>query len=218
MDKELVIDKQTGYYMRTCGTERERAANSIRNLYTIGIDPDNKLNTYLTCSGMNSIYIALRSVCDHLKGTKFTTVLYSSELYCDTRNKIIKYLAKEYIGIDFVKFDVKDNNKFKDIILQEKFQLGAIFMESVSNPSGFTIDWNIIKTLSNQEVIIIIDNTWLTPLIFNPFKYDAAIVVESCSKYLTNGKCISGHVTISVNHAVLDILVSDYIKIMGIHV
>ena len=38
----------------------------------------------------------------------------------------------------------------------------------------------------------IIDNTWLTSTIFNPFMYDVDIAVTSLSKHYSGGHCISG--------------------------
>ena len=37
-----------------------------------------------------------------------------------------------------------------------------------------------------------VDNTWLTSSVFNPFDFDIDIVVTSLSKYYSAGSCIGG--------------------------
>ncbi len=42
------------------------------------------------------------------------------------------------------------------------------------------------------NLIVIIDNTWLTHVIFNPFEYGADIVCSSLTKYYSGGHVIAG--------------------------
>ncbi|MCA9329361.1 PLP-dependent transferase [Candidatus Saccharibacteria bacterium] len=156
-------------------------------------------------SGTNAIYNAIQVVLQGNQGT----FLYSSELYSGTRTTVIRELSKIYSNIAFVAFNPAGND------LKEKLakhgDVCCVFVESVSNPKAIMVDWELLKGIP-----LIVDNTWMTPLMFNPFKVGARIVVESCSKYLSNGKCIAG--ICCTNNKLSDFALQEIIRIQGLHV
>ena len=65
------------------------------------------------------------------------------------------------------------------LIEQNKNCNNIIFIESASNPNGDIFDYSIIPKLRKicKTLTIIVDNTWLTHVIYNPLNNNADIVV-----------------------------------------
>jgi cystathionine beta-lyase/cystathionine gamma-synthase len=205
---DLVIDGKTKYYMRTCGTLRDIVANKIKDIYDCQY-------TEMVCSGMNSIYITIETAMEHVTD-KNAIYLCSNELYCDTP-KVFDHLIQKHPNIQMMLFNPNDSENLRKIIIEHKNDIKCFFTEACSNPKSYMIDWSILNLLSSSCVIIV-DNTWLTGKIFNPFNYGAHIVVESCTKYLSNGMCIGGAISFKriddpISHAICKKI--DY---MGIHI
>ncbi|MDR2071592.1 MAG: aminotransferase class I/II-fold pyridoxal phosphate-dependent enzyme [Treponema sp.] len=70
----------------------------------------------------------------------------------------------------------------------------AIFVESVSNPTGAVADLEALAALAHKHGIpLVVDNTFGTPYLINPIKYGADIVVYSATKALNgHGNLIAG--------------------------
>ena len=70
----------------------------------------------------------------------------------------------------------------------------VLFIESCSNHNSKIFDYNVIPRLRelSKSLIVIIDNTWRTHLIFNLFDYYADIIVMSLTKYYSGGTTIMG--------------------------
>ena len=61
----------------------------------------------------------------------------------------------------------------------------AIFIETPTNPMMKVTDVaGVKKLIGNREIMLIVDNTFLTPYFFNPVALGADIVVHSATKYL----------------------------------
>ena len=61
------------------------------------------------------------------------------------------------------------------------------WMEVASNPLIKVFDLKkIIEVIKsyNQDIIVVVDNTFLTPFIVKPLDYEADVVFHSCTKYL----------------------------------
>lgn len=62
----------------------------------------------------------------------------------------------------------------------------AIFVETPSNPLMEECDVAAISKIAKKHnLILIVDNTFLTPVLFRPIEYGADIVVHSATKYLS---------------------------------
>ncbi|MCL2309900.1 MAG: PLP-dependent aspartate aminotransferase family protein [Proteobacteria bacterium] len=62
----------------------------------------------------------------------------------------------------------------------------AVFVESPTNPMMKVSDLAAIKkTIGNKQILLIADNTFLTPYFCNPLALGADIVVHSATKYLS---------------------------------
>ena len=174
------------------------------------------VKSIITPSGMAAISVTLTALLMEHKTEKIN-IIRGDELYCDTP-RLTRYLSKSY---DFVEhtFNVNDNKAIMDIFDKDGVnkQTNILFIESASNPSGDIFDYSIIPMLrkKSKRLYVIVDNTWLTHIIFNPFAYDADIVVTSLTKYYSAGKCIAGAIICKKK---LHSKLFDYLRINGLHV
>jgi cystathionine beta-lyase/cystathionine gamma-synthase len=78
-------------------------------------------------------------------------------------------------------------------------------------------DFKLIPELRSlsKNLVVIIDNTWLTEVIFNPFLYGADIVVASMTKYYSGGTAIGGYIATS-NTAYHENFM-EWISLNGLH-
>lgn len=202
---DLVFD-QEGNYGRTNASWFKETGELVAQAY-------GQKESFLVSSGLQAIYITLKAI---ILEKKTGIILYSDEMYDGVDAKIIKLLSLEFPGIIFIKFMIDHPTDLFDRIRHYK-DLIAIFMESASNPCSKMVDWE--KLRFPNSVYLVIDNTWLTPVNFNPFYHRADIVVDSCSKYMSMGKCIGGSITFNQKLAKKFInSVSFILRASGAHV
>ncbi|KAF0984803.1 hypothetical protein FDP41_000702 [Naegleria fowleri] len=150
----------------------------------------------LTASGIQAISATLHGIIISRKN-EHLNLIYSDELYCDSP-RLFQWIAKMYKNVTLHSIDILDKN---NIIcsFEGKFakQTNILFFESCSNPNGKMFDFSILQKLeaASKALITIVDNTWLTHEIFNPFTIKQVdYVVSSLTKYYSAGHCIGGMV------------------------
>jgi len=209
---EFVYDTSSNIYIRIESDDRKKLANKMKTLY-------GSQEALVSASGMNGIYLVLKSIA--LCNSRFNSVfLASDELYSETESDILELLQEEYTNLKIVKFKAGDTDDLCNKIKENNKNLMCVFTESASNPSGKMIDWERLAGIIPPYCNLVVDNTWLTPIIFNPFKYGASIVVDSCTKYLSGGSCIGGIMLFSNEGISVNIYRQVYflLSAMGIHV
>lgn len=137
-----------------------------------------------TATGMAAVSGALLgnlSAGDHL--------IASRALYGCSYALIHHQLAKFGIEASFV--DMTDHNAVEGA-LRENTKL--IFLETPINPNMVVIDLAFIGKFAQQHNLIsVVDNTFLTPVLQQPAKFDIDIVVHSATKYLNgHGDVVAG--------------------------
>lgn len=66
-----------------------------------------------------------------------------------------------------------------------------IWIESPSNPTLSLVDIRKVATVAHQHgIMVVVDNTFLSPYIQNPLDHGADIVIHSVTKYI-NGHSVS---------------------------
>ena len=113
-------------------------------------------------------------------------IISINDLYGGTQSNFRDIMIKQH-GIKITFFDFKDMNKFKEL-LNPKVKM--IYLESQTNPNMTVVDIpEIVKITKeyNKEILIAVDNTFLSPYNYKPLEHGVDICVESCTKY------ISGH-------------------------
>lgn len=107
-------------------------------------------------------------------------IVASSSLYGGTFNMLNATLPRFGITATFVDADEPQN--FKKAI---KKNTKVIFAETLGNPRLDIIDFEQVAKISQEAKIpFIVDNTVLSPTLFNPIRYGANIVIHSLTKYI----------------------------------
>ncbi|MFW1676318.1 O-succinylhomoserine sulfhydrylase [Pontibacter sp. JAM-7] len=137
-----------------------------------------------TASGMAAILstcLALLQQGDH--------VVCSRSVFGSTVSLFEKYLTRTGISTTFV--DPTSIDAWREAIVPETKML---FLETPSNPLAELTDVVAVAALSKQhELLLVVDNCFCTPVLQQPIKQGADIVIHSATKYLDGqGRCIGG--------------------------
>lgn len=121
-------------------------------------------------------------------------IVASSSIYGGTYNLFRHTLPKLGIEVSFV--DQESSEEEIGKAFQENTK--AVFAESLGNPSLKVLNFEkMAKVAHDHGVPLIVDNTFPTPFLCNPFKLGADIIIHSSTKY------IDGHAT-SVGGVIVD--------------
>lgn len=94
---------------------------------------------------------------------------------------LLAHTLKEY-GITTTFVDPEDPENFRKAI-QENTK--AIFIETLGNPNSNVIDMEKVAEIAHENNIpLVVDNTFATPYIFRPIEHGADIVVHSATKFI----------------------------------
>lgn len=173
--------------------------------------------SFICSSGLNAIEVVLRSYQFRYRNHDIYC-LHPSQMYPETKNLIEFYYESGFFH-SIQQFDLCV--PFEKLLnALEKIPSSAeilLFVESCSNPNGLVFDFELFSNLGLKNVTLVVDNTWLTNHICNPFDYGAHIVIESLSKYQSAGNVISG--SISTNCKIFgEFYLPHVIKVCGIHI
>lgn len=187
---DLVI--QDGY-CRNRSRQYDDLAEMMRGFYP----SDYPTNSLICPSGISAI-----SVCLNALFQPDMIIIRSHELYCDTPRLLNSFTASK-------KYNKDNKTQFTD-------KKVIFFIESASNPSGDIFDFKILPLLRKvaKQLIVIVDNTWLSHVILNPMKYDVDIVVNSLTKYYSAGNCIAGSIVCREQYFSS---IKSYMYVHGIH-
>lgn len=135
-------------------------------------------------SGMAAISVALMAhLCsgDHVVVTK--------DVYGGT-HKFLSTIASRY-GIEY---DFVDCTNLANIESAIKTNTRAVYIETPSNPSLTLIDIKKVSEITKRyNLVLIVDNTFMTPYLQKPLELGADVVVHSATKYLNgHGDVIAG--------------------------
>ena len=107
-------------------------------------------------------------------------VLISSNVYGGTFRLLNQVF--DHFGINYTISDTEDPESFeKDITPDVK----AVLIESPANPLMTVTDIRAVAEIAHKhDLLVIVDNTFMTPYIQRPLELGADIVVHSATKYL----------------------------------
>jgi cystathionine beta-lyase/cystathionine gamma-synthase len=147
----------------------------------------------LTQSGMSAIDMTLSIF---QRGNETGTWLFFSEIYGGTNTYIDRVLEYRR-GIKIKRFYPSgyryDLDQLEKVLAEEKPQL--VYFEALSNPMLITADCvSIIEMAKKAGAVVIADNTFATPYLWNPLKHGADIVLHSVTKYLSGHNNITAGV------------------------
>ncbi|MBS1738121.1 MAG: aminotransferase class I/II-fold pyridoxal phosphate-dependent enzyme [Bacteroidetes bacterium] len=156
-----------------------------------------KLKALLHASGMAAISNLLLGTLK--KGDK---ILSHYSLYGGTQELMNKVLPE--LGIDSIIVDLRDLQKAEDAIKKNP-GIKMLYLETPANPTIQCVDIEQLSLLAKENnLLVAVDNTFATPYLQQPFKYNVDFVLHSTTKFL------NGHGT-----AIGGILIGRDIKLMN---
>ncbi len=161
----------------TAGFEYSRSANPTRKTLEQKLAAIEKAEFGLAfASGLaaeTGVLMALLKTGDHVVAT--------DDLYGGTQRLFRKVFATNY-GIDFSFADTSKPADIKNAITENT---KLIWVESPTNPLLKLSDIAKIATIAKQNgIIVVVDNTFMSPFFQNPLELGADIVLHSTSKYI----------------------------------
>jgi methionine-gamma-lyase len=144
------------------------------------------LKAILHSSGMAALSTLLLS---NLKsGDK---ILTHFSLYGGTQELVEKVLPS--FGIEAIIADLRDTNLAEQAIQADK-SIKMLYLETPANPTIQCVDLEELSKLGKKyNLIVACDNTFATPYLQQPFKYDVDYVFHSTTKFLNgHGTAIGG--------------------------
>ena len=142
-----------------------------------------------TSSGQAATFVAFMNICecgDH--------IVSSSTIYGGTYNLLDVTLRKMGLEVTFINQDASEEE------IQKAFKPNTkiLFGETIANPKISVLDIEKFAGIAHKNgVPLVVDNTFATPILLNPFKFGADIITHSTTKYM------DGH-AVSVGGAVVD--------------
>ena len=138
-----------------------------------------------TSSGMSAIFIACLQLLN--KGDSF---LSPSKIYGGSNKLFSETFPKMGFQPRFISNPENIEDWSETISSETKF----LYVETPSNPNLFVADIPALAKLAHEnDLPLIVDNTVATPVLQQPAKLGADIIVHSATKYLSgNSTCISG--------------------------
>lgn len=103
-------------------------------------------------------------------------------------------------GMDAVLMDLRDLDKLKEALKKET---KVVYFEPVANPSMDVIDVKAVVEISHEAgALVVVDNTFITPYLFQPLKFGVDIIIHSATKYLGGHADALGGVVIANNEII----------------
>lgn len=163
------VGKSTGYdYSRLQNPTREQLEKTVAKL-------ENGIDAMAFSTGMAAItaLMELFKIGDH--------IISSDDLYGGTHRLFHNISEKNGLTFDFV--DTSDLSQIKNKIKKET---KAIFVETPTNPMMQVTDIAAVSEIAkSNNLLLIVDNTFLTPYYLKPLDLGADIVIHSGTKYLS---------------------------------
>ena len=120
-------------------------------------------------------------------------VLIPSDVYFGTRKLMWEFSERWGLEIDFV-----DMTQLETVVAATKKNTRMIWIETPSNPQMFITDIEAVANWAHdQEIVVVVDNTWSTPYNINPIDFGIDLVVHSTTKYLGGHSDLIGGVVIA---------------------
>ena len=139
-------------------------------------DLENGVAAMCTTSGQAASLISILNL-----ASSGDRILSTSAIYGGTVNLFAVTLKKFGITVDFIDVDSSED----EIQSAIKPNTKAIFGETLSNPSLQILDIEKFSKIAHKNNIpLIIDNTFPTPILCKPIDFGADIVIHSTTKYM----------------------------------
>jgi len=155
---------------------------------------ENGSDALATSSGMaaiSTIYMTFLGAGSHMIG--------SEAIYGPSRVVVEKEFSRFGVEFDFV--DTSDVKNVKNAI---KPNTKLVFIETPSNPTIKLTDINACADIAHTNgAVLAVDNTFMSPILQNPFDFEADIVMHSMTKYINGHADVVGGILVFNNKELL---------------
>lgn len=167
-----------------------------------------QLHAILHASGMAAITTLLLS---NLKaGDK---IISHPSLYGGTQEMIDKILPG--LGISTIIVDMHDYSQL-DQLIKSDAAIKMMYLETPANPTLQCIDLEALSAIGKaNNLVVCVDNTFSTPLLQQPFKYDIDFVIHSTTKFLNGHGTAIGGILIGRDAGRMDTDVKKMHRLLG---
>lgn len=167
-----------------------------------------KLKAILHSSGMAAITTMLLS--NVKAGDK---VITHQSLYGGTQEMMDKILPG--LGISAIQMDFKDLDKVEETIKANE-GLSLMYLETPANPTLQCVDIERLASLGKEYgLTVCVDNTFATPYLQQPFKYDVDFVMHSTTKFLNGHGTAIGGIVIGKDLEKMNTKVTKTYRLLG---
>jgi methionine-gamma-lyase len=156
---------------------------------------ENGYGAIATASGMGAVstaYIALLSAGDH--------ILSTSAVYGPSRNIMENHFVR--FGIESTYMSTVNPQEVKQAI---RPNTKMIYLETPTNPTMEITDIEAISEIAREHgIIVVVDNTFATPVLQKPLDLGADVVLHSLTKYINGHADIVGGVLVGKTKEICD--------------
>ena len=115
-------------------------------------------------------------------------VIANDDMYGGTFRLFNTVICKN--GIDFSYVDLRDPDNFTQAITEET---KLIWLETPTNPTLKMVDIEkIVEIARSRDILVVVDNTFMSPYFQKPLQLGADIVVHSTTKYINGHSDVVG--------------------------
>jgi len=158
-----------------------------------------------TATGMaavSTVYMAFLEKDAHMIGT--------AALYGPSRTIIETVFARYGISSDFI-----DTSNLEEIKKRIKKNTKLLFIETPANPTMALTDIKACADIARKHgLFLVVDNTFASPVLQNPLKLGADVVIHSLTKFINGHSDVVGGVIIS-NNQELHLRLQKVLRMMG---
>ncbi len=128
-------------------------------------------------------------------------IVSASSLFGSTHTLFTKYLPKWNIETTY--FNI---NKVETIESKIQTNTKILFVETPTNPGVELIDLEFLGNLAKKHnLLLIVDNTFATPIIQNPINFGAHLVIHSATKLIDGQGRALGGITVGLKNLIREI-------------
>jgi cystathionine beta-lyase/cystathionine gamma-synthase len=203
-------------YCRSMSNQAIELSNELKKVHP------GSSEAFVTPSGMAALSATVQAVLEHFQKETEINIIAANELYCDTL-PMIEAWANRFQSpghsINIIQLPVESSEGCLQVFKSLAHKVNVLIIESCSNPSQYVFDFSMLEKFrqNSQKLIVIVDNTWLSHVIFNPFTIqDVDVVVYSLSKYYSGGTTIAGAILLRNENLTNQII--KVLKLVGSHV
>ncbi|WP_156856696.1 methionine biosynthesis PLP-dependent protein [Oceanobacillus sp. AG] len=188
------LGESTGYdYSRTKNPTREILEKGIADL-------ENGYAGFACSSGMAAIQLVLSLF------KSGASLLFSADVYGGTYRLLKQYEEKYNIKACYSEFA---SVAAVEALITESTK--AIFIETPTNPLMETIDIPTYAELAKEhDLLLIVDNTFLTPYLQQPLELGADIVIHSATKYIGGHNDVLAGLVVAKDEDISELLATNH--------